>query len=125
MKTKYRDNWIPARELSGGIIQLQKYIYYIDHLGSEKTEEVTQKIKEKILEDGNMQLNSNFKLQFNNPRALLLIGYTNSQDAFTESEKRDFEVIRRQYNNIIDIITYNDLLDRLERTIEFKTNNLM
>ena len=29
----------------------------------------------------------------------------------------DFEVIKRQYSNVMDIITYDDLLRRLERII--------
>ena len=32
-RRKYRDNWVPARELSGGIAQIEKYIYYLHHLG--------------------------------------------------------------------------------------------
>jgi hypothetical protein len=34
------------------------------------------------------------------------------------SQKRDFEVIKRKYKNIVDIITYDDLLGRLSVTIE-------
>ena len=28
-------------------------------------------------------------------------------------QKQDFEIIKRKYNNVIDIITYDDLLRRL------------
>ncbi len=32
----------------------------------------------------------------------------------SDEQKNDFEVIRRKYRNIMDIITYDDLLRRLE-----------
>ena len=37
---------------------------------------------------------------------------------FAEHQKADFEIIRRKYKNILDIITYDDLLYRLHRTRE-------
>ncbi len=33
-------------------------------------------------------------------------------------EKKDFEIIKRQYKNIVDILTYDDLILRIERLIE-------
>ncbi|EIC86069.1 hypothetical protein SPM24T3_04637 [Serratia sp. M24T3] len=33
------------------------------------------------------------------------------------SQKLDFEIIKRKYTNMMDIITYNDFLRRLNRTI--------
>lgn len=35
-----------------------------------------------------------------------------------EEERRDFDLIRRQYSRVTDIITYDDLLDRLDRMIQ-------
>jgi hypothetical protein len=32
----------------------------------------------------------------------------------TAAQRRDFEVVRRKYKSVIDIITYDDLLRRLE-----------
>ena len=32
----------------------------------------------------------------------------------TTEQQRDFEVIKRQYKNVVDIITYDDLIRRLE-----------
>lgn len=109
MKTKYRDNYIPARELSGGILQIQKYIYYIDHLGKLGEHKFSVKYKKKIEQETGRKIP--FNLSFVNPRGILLIGNCE----FTVEEQRDFNLIKRQYNNIIDIITYNDLLKRLER----------
>lgn len=109
MKTQYRNNYIPARELSGGILQIQKYIYYIHHLGKKDEEKFSREYKCKIEKETGKELP--FSLKFINPRGLLLIGNCE----FTSQEQRDFDLIRRQYNNIVDIMTYNDLLKRLER----------
>ena len=38
--------------------------------------------------------------------------------SLNENQIIDFEIIKRKYKNIIDIITYDDLLSRLERIIE-------
>jgi len=37
---------------------------------------------------------------------------------FSISQKRDFELIKRQYKNVLEIITYDDLLTRLDNMIE-------
>ena len=41
---------------------------------------------------------------------------------FSEEQKKDFEITKRKYKNIIDIITYDDLLHRLETTISILEN---
>ena len=35
-------------------------------------------------------------------------------EGLSEEQKNDFEVIRRKYRNVVDIITYDDLLGRLK-----------
>ena len=35
------------------------------------------------------------------------------EDRLTEDQKKDFEIIKRKYKNVIDILTYDDLLRRL------------
>jgi hypothetical protein len=34
-KVKYRDNYIPLRELSGTVMQIEKYTYYLNIWGNE------------------------------------------------------------------------------------------
>ena len=42
----------------------------------------------------------------------------------TEAQQRDFEVVKRKYKNIADIITYDDLLRRLDFVIkQFAAND--
>ena len=112
MKGTYRDNYIPARELNGGISQIEKYIFYMNHLGSEGEDIFSNKCKEKLAND-KVELPGNFKLKFLNPRGILLIGYPN----FSSSQQRDFDIIRRQYPHIADILTYKDLCERINRIL--------
>jgi hypothetical protein len=45
---------------------------------------------------------------------MIIMGRSNN---LAQEQKNDFEVIRRKYKNIIDILTYDDLLERLESVI--------
>lgn len=116
MKKTYRDNFIPARELTGGISQIEKYIFYLNHLGLSGEERFSDTCKKRLADNG-IDLPDDFKLKFLNPHGLLLIGSC----VFTEDEQRDFDLIRRQYSHVVDIVTYDDLLDRIDRIINIKS----
>ncbi|WP_422717944.1 Shedu anti-phage system protein SduA domain-containing protein [Franzmannia pantelleriensis] len=49
-----------------------------------------------------------------NSKASVLLGRDND---FTSEQFFDFEIIRRKYANMLDIMTYEDLLRRLENII--------
>lgn len=49
-----------------------------------------------------------------NPQGVLIYGRSNT---FDDKQKLDFDIIRKQYKDIVDIVTYDDLIDRLKRTI--------
>lgn len=106
-KTRYRDNYHPNRELSGAIMQVEKYIFYLNKWGIEAEKYIEQKYCAK-LPDG-------LRIKVINPRAIVILGRSNT---FSKDEKRDFEIIRRQYSNIAEIMTYDDLLDRVRNIIE-------
>ena len=36
----------------------------------------------------------------------------------SDEQRDDFEIVKRKYKNVIDILTYDDLLQRLDFTIE-------
>ncbi len=107
----YRDNYIPLRELSGAIMQCEKYIFYM-----------TSDVKN-IQNDLNIQYKSiipnDYSFQIVNPKAMIIMGRSNN---FNNQQKKDFEIIKRKYKNIIDIITYDDLLYRFEQTIRILEN---
>lgn len=50
-----------------------------------------------------------------NPQGLLILGRSIN---FNDQQLRDFELIKRQYKNIAEIITYDDLMFRIENIIE-------
>ena len=104
-KPSYRNNYVPSGDLSGTIQQIEKYIYCLTILSKENQtifDRLSNILPEKVTP------------QVVNPRGILLIGMSSD---FNEQQTRDFEIIKRQYKNIVDIMTYDDLLSRIERII--------
>ncbi len=109
----YRDNYTPKKELSGAIMQAEKYIFHLNKWGRNGEVEINKK-------RGN-ELPENIKLKITNPKSIIILGRDNN---FKNNEKFDFEIIKRKYANVIDIITYDDLLLRLKNIInKFKKEN--
>ncbi|MFZ4846741.1 Shedu immune nuclease family protein [Enterococcus casseliflavus] len=105
-KGKYRNNCTPSKELVGTIMQMEKYLYHLNRtvVTSEK------KIKKKLLNE--MQVEIDIKIR--NPQGIIILGRSNS---LNDEELRDYEIIKRQFKNIADIITYDDLINRLDRLL--------
>jgi hypothetical protein len=106
-KNTYRDNHIPLRELSGTVMQIEKYIFYLNKWGK-RGEEFLTKMYSESLADG-------FQIKITNPNGIIVMG---REHTLNSNQRDDFEVIKRKYKNIIDIITYDDLLKRLRFIIE-------
>lgn len=106
-KGLYRDNHIPLRELSGTIMQIEKYVYYLNRWSLKGEKILTEKYKSDLPEK--------FEIKITNPGALIIMGRENN---LSVDQKRDFEVVKRKYKNVIDIITYDNLFSRLKFTIE-------
>jgi len=104
---RYRDNYVPLREFSGTIMQIEKYILYLNKWGITGEKYLTKKYLSK--------LPPYISIKILNPGAFIIMGRSNSFDA---NKKLDFEVLKRKYNNVIDIITYDDLLERIKVTID-------
>jgi len=105
--SQYRDNYIPLRELSGTVMQIEKYIFYFNRWGRAGEEFLTEKYKD--------QLPGGFAIKITNPGGIIIMG---RDENLTEAQRQDFEVVKRKYKSVIDIITYDDLLRRLKFTIE-------
>lgn len=103
----YRKNHIPLRELSGTVMQIEKYLFYLNKWSKTGEEYLTKKFKD--------ELPNNLNIKITNPSGMIIMG---REINLSPSQKRDFEVIKRKYKNIVDIITYDDLLGRLRVTIE-------
>lgn len=111
-KTQYRDNFVPTKDLSGTVMQAEKYLFHLSKWGVAGEAKLTQKY-------GN-QLPQGMSIQITNPKALLILGRdqkTNGSTALDQHQAFDLEVIKRKYMNIMDIMTYDDLLRRLDNII--------
>jgi hypothetical protein len=111
-KTQYRDNFVPTKDLSGTVMQAEKYLFHLSKWGVAGEAKLTQKY-------GN-QLPQGMSIQITNPKALLILGRDQKTDGSTALDQHqafDLEVIKRKYMNIMDIITYDDLLRRLDNII--------
>jgi len=102
-RPSYRKNFIPTRELSGAIQQIEKYIFCLNQSSQKNTERILQKV--------GFPLPKDVSLQIMNPQGLLILGRSNR---LNNPQKRDFELIKRQYKHIVEIMTYDDLYARLK-----------
>ncbi len=101
--SQYRDNHVPLRDLSGAIMQIEKYIYNLNKAGVSEEKRLTKKYKEFLPE--------NLEIKITNPRGMIIMGRS---DSLSSSQKTDFEIIKRKYRNIADIFTYDELILRME-----------
>ena len=104
-EASYRNNYVPVRNLSGSVQQIEKYLYCLNRLDPDKDvffltlqESLPQNVKPIAL----------------NPQGILLLGRSNQ---FNDQQRNDFELIKRQYKHIADIMTYDDLVIRLENIV--------
>lgn len=108
----YRGNSVPTKELSGTIMQAEKYLFHLSKWGVEGERELSKRY--------GSALPAGLQIRVTNPKALLLLGRdrrTDGTGGLTENQSFDLEVIKRKYVNMMDIVTYDDLLRRLDRII--------
>jgi len=103
---KYRDNYTPKKELSGSVMQVEKYLFHLNKWGVEGEKQINAK--------RSSELPSGMQIKVTNPKAMIILGRDND---FATDQRFDFEIIKRKYANIVDIMTYDDLLQRLENII--------
>lgn len=102
-KSKYRDNHVPLRELSGAVMQVEKYILYLQRGGAAMDQHIQKQFSDRIPQG--------LSVKIVNPRAMIIMGRSYN---LNPQQKADFEVVKRKYKNIADIITYDDMLERLK-----------
>lgn len=105
MLTQYRNNYVATREISGAIQQIEKYIFCLN--SSDKAKEDVSKKLTGFLPEG-------VEVKIVNPQGILLAGRSNE---FNREQQRDFELIKRQYKHVADVMTYDDLAQRLRNII--------
>lgn len=88
-------------------MQVEKYLFHLTKWGREGEREIQEKRRS--------ELPGGLKIQITNPKALIILGRDSD---FADDQRFDFEIMRRKYANVTDIMTYDDLLRRLNNTIE-------
>lgn len=112
VRTMYRDNYIPTRELSGSIMQAEKYLFHLTKWGLAGEKVLTQRYASKLPQG--------LGIRITNPKAMIILGRDQRPDvaeALDASQRLDLEIIKRKYTNLIDVLTYDDLLRRLNNII--------
>lgn len=111
-KRRYRDNYVPTRELSGSVMQTEKYIFHLSKWGIEGERRLTKNHQGDLPEG--------MSIRITNPKGMIIVGRdgpTGAQKGMDANQLFDLEVIKRKYANMIDIVTYDDLLRRLNNII--------
>lgn len=103
--TTDHDNAIPSSLLTKAVMQAEKYILYLQKGGYQLEKKLNAAYKDK--------LPAGVKIRVVNPKAIVILGRRDFDPKYTT----DFEVIRRKYANIADILTYDDLLDYFRNII--------
>lgn len=106
-KRTYRDNYTPLKELSGTIMQVEKYIFHLNKWGINGERALSKKYESKLPPD--------FNIKITNPKGIVILGRDNN---LSDRQMFDLEIIKRKYANVMDIITYDDLIKRLENALE-------
>jgi hypothetical protein len=98
----YRDNHIPLRELTGAVMQLEKYIFHLNRWGPQGEDALAKRFA--------ASLPKGFRIRITNPSGIVIMGRDHNMSL---AQRRDFDVVRRKYRSVADIVTYDDLLRRL------------
>lgn len=106
-QSSYRNNYVPVRELAGAIQQIDKYILCLNKWGAAGEENLEKQLQGYLPEGLSPKIVS--------PQGLLLLG--RSKD-FNAQQRDDFELVRRSHKQLTDILTYDDMLMRLDNSIK-------
>ena len=104
-QASYRNNYVPVRELSGAIQQIEKYIFCLTSI---------EKSQQEVINKLSLLLPDTIRPEIVNPQGILIAGRSNK---FNAQQRRDFELIKRQYKHVADIMTYDDLVDRFNNIV--------
>ena len=97
-----RNNYIPSRKLSSAVMQAEKYLENLERWGRIGESKIRMKYKLPAI-------------HIRQPRAILILGRDSELDC--EQKMSDFEIIRRKFAHVLDIITYDGLTKRLQNAI--------
>lgn len=100
------DNNIPSLALSKTIMQVEKYVLYLQKGGYALERELNDSYPN--------LLPNNAPVRIVNPRGIIIFGRSKN---LPPDQILDFEVMRRKFSHIADILTYDDLLMRFKNIL--------
>ncbi|MCG7871841.1 MAG: DUF4263 domain-containing protein [Candidatus Thiodiazotropha lotti] len=107
-----RGNYLPSSDLAEAAMQAEKYLFHMNKWG---------RVGERSIQNKRgKELPKGLTISITNPQAMLVLGRDKD---FDSRQKHDFEIIKRKYANIVDIVTYDDLLRRLDNIITMIHHN--
>lgn len=107
LPARYRDHHLPMRDLVGAMGQVTHYLRHLHRWGQTGDEHLTQSLA--------ANLPPGFKIRIVNPAGIIIMGRSNT---LSDAQRQEFEVLRRDSKGVIDIITYDDLLARLQAVLD-------
>lgn len=102
-----RDNYYSTNFLSKTVMQLEKYIYHLNSLGYDTNSKLNKNTRFKNISDI-------VSINVMNPKGIAILG---KEKHLNEKQKQDLEIIKKMYANVVEIITYDDLIGRVKNTI--------
>lgn len=110
-RSPYRGNGVPSRELAGAIMQAEKYLFHLTKWGVDGERDLTRRHRSK--------LPPGMRIRITSPKAIIILGRDEAppEGDHVGDRSLDLEVIRRKYANVVDVLTYDDLLRRLDNVI--------
>ncbi|MBQ7240905.1 MAG: DUF4263 domain-containing protein [Bacilli bacterium] len=102
-----RGNYFSSNTLSKTLMQTEKYIYNLQR-NSIKSEDLLNRRYSSFYGD-------DFSFRIINPKGLIIAG---KKSNYNKRQLNDLEVIKKMYANIINIYTYDDLIEMLNRQIQ-------
>ena len=111
-KKLYRNHYVPSGELSGAINQLEQYLKCLTKMTAEEIANKNPALQNEMGE---------IKLKAVHPKGYIIFGRdAASFNGDNVNQKRlDFELIKNTYKDVVDIITFDELVKRFERIISF------
>ena len=107
LPVRYRDHHLPMRDLVGAMGQVTHYLRHLSRWGQNGEDYLTRLLS--------AELPVGFRIRIVNPSGIVIMGRSNS---LTDVQRRDFEVLRRDSKGIVDIVTYDDLLARVQAVLD-------
>lgn len=94
------------RDLIGAMGQVTHYLRHLNRWGPIGENYLTQLLGPK--------LPAGFRVRIINPCGIVIMGRSNT---LSDAQRREFEVLRRDSKGVVDIVTYDDLLARLQAVL--------